>query len=127
MLVAVHDSTFACQSSAFASYDAARAGSPFARAMSAAQISAAISVAIVFGDQPSWFSQRSCCVFGPFSAMKSAAARTWRQSSAPRRPSHQASTTGSATSSSCRLVQNFSPSTFVFCHHDPSAFWTRHR
>ena len=33
--------------------------------MSAAQISPAISVAIVFGEKPSWFSQRSCGVRGP--------------------------------------------------------------
>jgi hypothetical protein len=32
-----------------------------ARDTSAAQIKAAISVAIVLGDQPFWFSHRSCC------------------------------------------------------------------
>jgi hypothetical protein len=37
--------------------------------MSAAQIRPAISVAIVFGDHPFWFSHRSCPVSGPLAAM----------------------------------------------------------
>ncbi len=45
--------------------------------MSAAHTSPAISAAIVPGDQPLWFSQRSCGLNGPFSAMKSAAFFTW--------------------------------------------------
>ncbi len=90
-------------------------------------MSAAISVAIVFGDQPFWFSQRSWGVSGPLATMKSAADFTCVQSLAPRRSSHQASTIGSATSSICRPVQNSVPSTLVFCHQEPSGFWTRHR
>ena len=40
------------------------------------------------------------------------------------RPSHQASTIGSDTWSSCSVVHFSVPPTNVFCHHEPSAFWT---
>ena len=73
--------------------------------MSAAQISAAISAAIVAGEyQSSVFSQRSCEV-GPCARMQAAARSTWRQVSGSLRPSCEASRIGSATSSSCRPVQ----------------------
>ena len=127
MLVAVQDSTFSCHSSAVCSYCSAFAVAPCLRAMSAAQISPAISVAIVLGDQPLWFSQRSWSVFGPLATMKSAARSTWVQSSADVRPSHQARTTGSAVSSIWSVVQYSWPFTRVFCHQEPSAFWTSHR
>jgi hypothetical protein len=127
VVVAVQDSTLACHSSALASYAAALAVAPCLRAMSAAVIRPAISVAIVFGLQPLRFSQRSCSVWGPFWTMKSAAFSTCRQSAADVRPSHQASTTGSAVSSSWSDVQYSCPFTRVFCHHEPSSFWTSHR
>ena len=47
-----------------ASYAAALSASPFARATAAAQTSPAISAAIVLGDQPLWFSHRSCAGVG---------------------------------------------------------------
>jgi hypothetical protein len=44
--------------------------------MSAAQIRPAISEAIVPGDQPDWFSQRSMSVLGPVLTSQSAAGLT---------------------------------------------------
>ena len=77
-MVAVQLSTLFCHVSAVCSYVAALASSPFRRARSAAQISPAISEAIVPGDQPSWFSQRSMSVFGPVLTSQSAAGLTCR-------------------------------------------------
>jgi hypothetical protein len=67
--VAVQLSTSSCQVSASCSYDFAFRGAPFLRATSAAQMRPAISVAIVFGENPLWFSQRSLSLSGPLAAM----------------------------------------------------------
>ena len=74
--MAVQLSTFDCQSSATSSQACAESSSPFRRAMSAAATNPAISAAIVPGDQPSWFSQRSWGLSGPFATTKSAAGLT---------------------------------------------------
>jgi hypothetical protein len=95
--------------------------SPLRRAISAAQTRPAIWAAIVAGEKPSWFSQRSCSLLGPCSTMKSAAARTWRQSFGRVRASWWASTIGSPTWSICVAVHFGRPSTCVFCGNEPSS------
>src|SRR3954452_16688554 len=71
-----------CHSSAFARYVAARVVSPCRRAKSAAHTRPAISAAIVAGENPATFSQRSWSVRGPLATRKSAERRTWSQSPA---------------------------------------------
>ncbi len=58
-VVAVHACTLRCQASAVASQRVAVAASPVRRRRSAPVTSPAISAAIVAGDHPRWFSQRS--------------------------------------------------------------------
>jgi hypothetical protein len=96
--------------------------------MSAAHTRPAISDAIVPGEKPLWFSQRSCGVHGAACSPRkftrnSAAFLMWsRYRAASVRPSCHASTIGSATSSSWRLPQCGVPSTVEFCGKEPSGF-----
>jgi hypothetical protein len=88
-------------------------------------MSPAISAAIVAGDQPAWFSQRSCPVIGPLRARKSAALRILAMLRGSVRPSCHARTSGSATWSICSSVHTSLPSTPEFCGYEPSGFCWR--
>jgi hypothetical protein len=86
IVVYVQASTFAAQRSAVASQRAASASSPAERATSAPHTRPAISAAIVAGEYPAAFSQRSLSVAGPLAATKFAARRIPAHSERSLRP-----------------------------------------
>ena len=75
-VVTVQASSFDCHSSAVVLHSAAVAGSPLASRDLRARDQPGDLDAIVAGDQPPWFSHRSCGVSGPLARMQPTAALT---------------------------------------------------